>query len=148
MPDADPPRHKREERGMSHPDCPLCPENGKVEIIHQTEDWFLVFPLYEGGVVNDAMLAIPRDHHVELDDLPPWWGAMITELRHEAGKFIRVDQFSVNLTRPSRTLDHFHAWFIQQDAPIDPCKGFYGVLRDLRAAKLNEQHLASVGTTH
>lgn len=132
---------------MSHPKCVFCPENGFVEIIDETDDWYLVFVIYQGERRDDAILAIPKVHSIEMEDLPIEWGAHLTELKHLASHWIRIDQVNINLTRPSRTQDHFHVWFIQQ-GPGDPNKGLYSILCDHREAQAGKTTLVALGSTH
>lgn len=128
--------------------CPFCPENGMVQIVDETDNWYLVYALYAGEVVDDAMLAVPREHHATIDDLPIEWGAELGELLHMASRFIRPDQLAINLTRPSKTVEHIHIWFVEQDIVLDQNVGFYTMLRRLRKEKQDHQLLASMGSTH
>jgi hypothetical protein len=110
------------------PDCPFCPANGKVDIIADHPDAYLVQAKGTGGLLPGAYFAIPKAH---LPDEPHWMTGVIPQLIYRSGLGITIDNKMINLTERGgrRVMGHFHAWLI--DRHDDLGIGGYSLIQEV-----------------
>lgn len=103
---------------MGHPEfpkCPLCPANGKVNILAETNGLYVVRSKDESFEdLNDRLLIVPVEHAVTPEELPVGWGETLVELSRTMDM---LDDFnwSMNIgSKAGQTLDHLHWWCLDR----------------------------------
>ena len=98
------------------PKCPLCPENGKVNIIDETKDGYLVEA--RDQPVSGCFLIIPKEHITHVSMLPPMWQVDVTDLLDSIPWYSRGADFNISLNqgkKAGQTLSHIHFWVFPRD---------------------------------
>ncbi len=99
--------------------CPFCIENGKVNILSETEGAYLVEALQGPGFY----LIIPKQHIESLLDLPGLWQTCVADLlRHipeiQAGKHFNLSYNQGHVA--GQRVSHVHAWvIIRSDSEVE-----------------------------
>lgn len=103
---------------MSHPehsDCPFCLLNGQLSPVAETTDFVLVVALdASGNPMDGRWLAIPKEHAVNLDDLPVGWGESLAEMVHSTGL---TSDYNLSLNfgyGAGQRVEHLHFWVIDR----------------------------------
>ncbi len=100
----------------AHSDCPFCPENGKVDIISEYEDVYLVEA--KGSPVHGCFLIIPREHVVSIMQLPERWQPAVGHLLQDVPWFSSDAAFNLSFNcgfAAGQRVEHLHAWVIPRD---------------------------------
>jgi hypothetical protein len=128
------------------PNCPLCPDNGKVNILASTQDAYIVQAVRDGEPLDGAYLLVPNKH----TPVMPMW--LIGQLYQLADRLdLEFDNISINLSKNGgKTLEHFHAWLLIRDD--DTRLGMHGLIerneelsRANASLRAERQDLATVG---
>lgn len=107
---------------IAEPDCPFCPDNGKVKIIAEDGDVYLVESLTPG-----RYLIVPMEHATSVDELPyDFMGSVSNLLGHVPWPTPGVAyNLSANFGKAAgQTKDHLHMWVVPRDE--DPSMPSYG----------------------
>lgn len=97
----------------SDPTCPLCPENGKVDIIAMTEDAYLVEP--NVSPMEDCFLIIPKEHITDVMELPALWHKSFSAMLMCVPWYAYDTPYTLGLNSgkaAGQTLSHIHYWVI------------------------------------
>lgn len=99
-------------------ECPLCPANGQVKILEETELAYATVPLR--SPLACCLLFVPKQHVVDFMGLPDSWTKEVKDLLrllaysrpvwyHREGNY----SHSVNDGQEAgQTLAHFHQWMV------------------------------------
>lgn len=119
-------------RSSVAPDCPFCPENGRLSIIRESPSgntcFVQVLVPHDGEMVlaEGAFFVLPTEHFRPRDDMP-------FDFLHEVNWHVRTSGlvfdnggFNYTMSGGAKILDHAHYWLIQvQDG--DDQLGLYGL---------------------
>lgn len=112
----------------TNPNCPLCPDNGKVDIIEETKNGYLVEA--RDQPVPGCFLIIPREHITHISKLPPMWQVDLTDLLDSVPWYTREADFNISLNqgkKAGQTLGHIHFWVFprgdEQEGSVSYGKG-------------------------
>jgi diadenosine tetraphosphate (Ap4A) HIT family hydrolase len=102
-----------------HPNCPFCPENGKVNILAQNEAAYLVAALHPktGEVMPGRYLIIPHQHITSMFDLPSDWQRWKNDLVMRVPEAKHGVQFNTSDNhgrQAGQRLDHYHDWVVMR----------------------------------
>jgi len=115
---------------VNHPvskDCPFCPANGKVDIIADTKDAYLVEA--KNAPLAGCYLIVPKKHVTEMRHMPSRWQIAVQILLTKVPWYASGTPFnlSLNYGRPAgQTLEHLHCWVIPRvvvDSDVPPSYG-------------------------
>ena len=134
---------------MTDPKCVFC-KKGSLDILHETENFWLVQAVRRGEVMPGAFLAIAKKHigPTEGVDFNPHNEVVALCIALEmSGQATQIDNVALNRTRAGGTQvpSHMHYWLIDRE-PVrhdllrrsvgqPPSLGLYGLLEE--AARAN-----------
>jgi len=98
--------------------CPLCPGNGKVDIMSDRGIAYLVVPKI--SPVDDCYLIVPTQHITDIRSLPDTWQVAVSYLMNDVPWFVPGESaynLSLNVGKAAgQTLPHLHFWVIPRTA--------------------------------
>ncbi|MCB9802947.1 HIT domain-containing protein [Candidatus Nomurabacteria bacterium] len=109
--------------------CPFCIKNGKVTILNETEDAYLVVAINSDGIpMQGRYLIIPKQHIESILDLPVNWQNSVAELLRLIPEVQEGAHFNLSYNQGSvagQRVPHVHGWVIIRH--IDEAEGSRGI---------------------
>lgn len=119
----------------THPECPLCPENGKVNIIAETAIAYLVEA--KNSPVENSYLIVPKDHITDITLMLGRWQSSFRLLLVKVPWYTPETPYNVSLNSgraAGQTLTHLHYWVIprtEDEASASYGKGTATLIKEL-----------------
>jgi diadenosine tetraphosphate (Ap4A) HIT family hydrolase len=136
------------------PDCSLCPDNGKVDIIAECDDAYVVQALIDGRKAAHCYLIIPRQHITSILDLPATWQPSMKDMLIKLYCHVNVafpHNLSWNIGRAAgQRQEHIHMWvvFRGRDSVDQTELGLAGLIHahhklEIQCQQLERRHVYS-----
>lgn len=129
--------------------CPFCLENGKVEILAETEDGYLTYVLDgRGERMELRFFIIPKEPIEDFYELPDAWMETMKYLFRELYKLLEwadvstddLEHWNLNLNngkRAGQRVKHLHFWIIFRVEPTSSAASEVGLAGLIE--KVNQQ---------
>jgi diadenosine tetraphosphate (Ap4A) HIT family hydrolase len=98
--------------------CPFCPKNGKVRIMAENAEAYLIAVLEKGEVLAGCYFIIPKRHVRFIPDLPDNWHVYFTDLLLQIPGMHRDVHYNISLNcgkRAGQMVQHLHWWIVQRE---------------------------------
>lgn len=119
----------------SKSDCPLCPSNGKVNIVAVTGAAYLVEA--KASPIEGCHLIVPTEHITDVARLPSTWQACVHGLLVMLPWDVRSTPFNLSMNlgpAAGQTLPHLHLWVIprvEEPTKLSYAKGTATLIKEL-----------------
>lgn len=100
-----------QEQSQTVQECPFCIKNGKVNILSETEDAYVVVALKHPG----CYLVVPKQHIESILDLPVNWQSSVADLLRSLPEIQAGEHFNLSYNQgyiAGQRVSHVHAWVI------------------------------------
>lgn len=123
-----------------HPDCPFCPENGRLSIIRKSPSGDTCFVQVlvrkapksaEMVPAKRAFFVLPMGHYRPDEDMPFDFMHEVNWHKHASGLVFDNGGFNYTESGGAQILDHAHYWLVRAKDG-DPALGLYGLREYLR----------------